>query len=138
MAAATAPIFPRTADIQMIEAVLAANTTKDLTAGTSYLIFTADATEGSYLERINVQPKGTNIATVMRIWLNNGATTGTASNNHYLKDFTLPATTNSETAAIGGAELPINIALPATWRVYATLGTAVAGGFAVSGIGGKF
>ena len=48
MAANTAPIYSRLADFQFVVAALAANTTKDLTSGTIYLVFTADATNGGY------------------------------------------------------------------------------------------
>jgi hypothetical protein len=137
MPANTSPIFtlaPRTA---FINTVITANTTKDLTSGTIYLIMTAGA-NGSYVEKIIVQPLGTNIATVLRFWINNGSTTGTASNNTYIKDVTMPATTNSETAAIGNAEVPLNIAIPAGYTLYVTTGTTVAAGFDVCAVGGDY
>lgn len=138
MAANTNPIFSRLADDQWIGAVVTANTTKDLTAGTIYLVFTADATEGGYVDKLIVQPLGTNVATVMRVWLNNGATTGTAANNTLIKDVTLAATTNSEVAAIGNTEIALGFALPAGYRIYVTIGTGVAAGFGVTAIGGKY
>ena len=48
------------------------------------------------------------------------------------------ATTNSEVAAIAGLVIPMNIALPAGYKIFVTLGTAVAGGYSVTGVGGKY
>ena len=138
MAANTSPIFSRLSDNQWIGAVATANTTKDLTAGTIYLAFTADAAEGGYVDKLVVQPLGTNIATVLRVWLNNGSATGTAANNTLLKDVTMAATTNSETAAIGQTEVLLGFAIPAGYRIYVTVGTTVAAGFGVSVIAGKY
>jgi len=138
MAAATSPIFTRTPDTQWIGAVATANTTKDLTSGTIYLAFTADATEGGRVDRLIIMPLGTNIATALRIWLNNGSVTGTAANNTMLRDITMAATTNSEVAAIGSVEVQLDLTMQASYRVYITVGTTVAAGFGVTAIGGKY
>jgi len=138
MAANTTPIFSRLGDTQWVTGVLAQNTTTDLTSGTIYLVFTADATEGGYIQRIRFRPLGTNIATVARVWINNGSATGTAANNILWDEISVAATTASNTAALANYELPLNFALPAGYRIYVTLGTAVAAGFAVTVIGGKY
>lgn len=138
MAANTAQIFSKIGDIQWIGAVATANTTKDLTAGTIYLVFTSDATNGGRVAKLIVQPLGTNIATVLRVWLNNGSTTATAANNTLIKDQTMAATTNSEVAAIGNTEIPLDLALPPGYKIYVTIGTGVAAGFGVSCPGGKY
>src|SRR5689334_18924973 len=98
MAANIDPIFVGTPNVGWAT-VVTANTTKDLTAGTNYLVFTAGS-NGSYIRHIRIRPAGTNVATVLRIWINNGSTTGTASNNFLYDEITLAATTNSETASI--------------------------------------
>lgn len=138
MAANTAPIFSRLGDIQWIGAVLAANTTRDLTTGTNYLAFTADATNGGRLEKLVIRPLGTNVATVLRVWLNNGSTPATAANNSLYEEITMPATTLSEVAALTKQELILNLSLPVGYKVYITLGTAVAAGFGVTAVGGKY
>lgn len=86
MAANTSPIYTRVADIQWVESITAANNTIDITSGTSYLVWTADATEGGYLReiRIKANPANNSAATVARIWINNGSTTGTSSNSAFL------------------------------------------------------
>jgi hypothetical protein len=138
MAANTAQIYSRLADIQFGPTVLTANTTVDLTAGTIYLIFTADATNGGRVEKLIIMPLGTNVATVLRIWLNNGGVTGTRANNNQIRDVTCPATTVSQVAAIGALEVPLNIALPLGYTIYVTTGTTVAAGFDVTAVGGKY
>ena len=134
----TAAIFSRVGDIQWINAVKTANTTTDLTAGTVYLIFTADATNGGRVEKLIILPLGTNIATVLRLWINNGGVTTTAENNTQIRDITLPSTTVSQLAALGALEIPLNIALPPGYRLYATVGTTIAAGVDVIAVGGKY
>jgi hypothetical protein len=118
---------------------LSANTTTDLTAGTIYgPIETAGAVEGSRLDFIKVRALGTNVATVIRIWINNGAVTTTATNNTLYLERTLSATTVSENSEQPDIILPMNISLAAGYRVYATFGTAVAAGFHLTAIGGDY
>jgi hypothetical protein len=136
MVANTAPIFTDIPNIGFAPAITAANTAKDGT-GTVDLVFTAGA-DGAFLQKLKIRPKGTNVATVLRVFLNNGATPTTATNNMLYDEIGLPATTNIETTAIVGLELAMNLALPAGWRVYVTLGTAVAGGYSVTAVGGNY
>ena len=141
MAANTAPIFSSLGDVQWSTAAMTtANTTKDLTSGTIYLVFTADTTNGGFVQRIRFRPLGTNSnATVARVWFNNGSTTATAANNTLFDEITLTTISNSETAAQATFELPLNIALPPGNRVYVTLGTApTSAGWQATVIGGKY
>ena len=137
----TAPIYSKVGDIQWTaSAATVANTTTDLTTGTIYLVFTADATNGGYVQRLRFRTMGTNIqATVARVWINNGSTTGTASNNTLWDEITLPATTVSQVAAQANYELPLNIPLPPGYRLYVTVGTApTSAGWDITAIGGKY
>lgn len=140
MPANNEPIYTRAADIQWIGPIVTANTTADLSAGTSYLVWTADATNGGWLESIRFRPTpaGNTTATVARIFVNNGSTTGTAANNSLFDEITLPATTASATAATAGAEVPVRKAFPAGYRVYITIHTASANGWYATGFGGKY
>lgn len=137
MVANTAPIFSKQANASWVNGITAANTAKDGT-GTVDTIFTADATNGSFLQKLIIRPRGTNVATVIRVFINNGATNGTASNNALIGEVTLPATTNTETAAIQGTEISFNLPIPAGYKINVTLGTAVAGGYAVTAIAGDY
>ena len=133
----TSPIFSKVASVEWESSVTAANTAKDGT-GTVDTVFTADATNGSYLQKLVVRPRGTNVASVLRVFLNNGASNTTASNNVLIAELSLPATTLTEVAALSGNELPLNIPVPPGYRVMVTLGTAVAGGYAITAMGGDY
>ena len=147
MAQNTNPIFPLTPVNTWVSGAAAnaatpgvtANTTKDLTSGTIYgPIFTGKAVDGSRLYFIKVRALGTNVQTVVRIWINNGSATGTAANNTLYLERTLIATTVSETAEQPDIILPLNISLSAGYRIYATFGTAVAAGFHLTAVGGDY
>jgi hypothetical protein len=142
MPANTTPIFTKIGDVQWISGITTANTSTDLTTGTSYLAFTADATNGGYVQKVRFRAvTGTgnnNVATVARVWINNGATTGTATNNILFDEISLAATTGSATSALAVYELPLNVALPAGYKLYITLGTTVAAGYYATVVGGKY
>lgn len=138
MAANTAPIFTVAPDVQWSPiTVLASNTTTDGTTGTTYLIFSASA-DGGFVQRVRFRALGNNVATVGRIWINNGQTSGSAANNALIDEITLNATTATSAASLANQEVPINFALPAGYRLFVTLGTTVATGFDVTAIGGKY
>lgn len=137
MAANTNPIFSLVGDVQWGAAITAANTAKDGT-GTVTTVFTADATNGGYVDYLRVRPAGTNGATVLRVFINNGSTNATAGNNTLFDEASIAATTNSESSAIAGTQIPIGFALAPGYKLNCTLGTTVAGGIAVTGIGGKY
>lgn len=133
------PIYSRLADVQWaVATVVSANTTTDLTSGTIYPIFTADTTNGGYVQRIRFRPLGSNPATVARVWINNGSDTTVAANNTMWDEIAIALTTVSQTAAQATYELPLNFPLPASYRLYVTLGTAGTQGFDVTVIGGKY
>ncbi len=136
MSANTKPIYSRSPHVEW-NTLLTGNTTKDGTSGMS-LIFTGDNNEGGMIHSIRCVPLGTNVATVIRIFLNNGSTTGTAANNSMIAQATLPATTNSEVSALPVIEIPLDRPLPANYDVYAVLGTTVAAGWQVTAFGGKY
>lgn len=138
MAANTKPIFSSAPDIQWGATALAtANTAKDGT-GTMLTVFTADATNGGFVQRLIARPSGTAIATVLRVFINNGSTNATPANNILFAEYTLGAVTLSEVAAQPPTEVPLNIALPLGYKINCTVGTTVAAGYFISVIGGKF
>jgi len=107
--------------------------------GTSYVtpVFTA-GTNGSYLQRLIARPAGTNIATVLRVFLNNGSTNATAANNILITEATLPASTANAAGALVPVELPLNFAIPAGYVLNCTLGTAVATGYFLTVLAGNY
>jgi hypothetical protein len=147
MAQNTNPIFPLTPVNTWVSGAAAnaatpgvtANTTKDLTSGTIYgPLFTGKAVDGSRLDFIKVRALGTNVQTVMRIFINNGSATATAANNTLYFERTLSATTVSETAEQPDIIVPMSISIPAGYKIYATFGTAVAAGFHLTAVGGDY
>jgi hypothetical protein len=140
MAGNSTPIYSKVADWQWAGAITAANTTKDLTTGTSYLVFTADATNGGYVKKIRVRHVGANAsATVMRVFINNGSATNVATNNILFDEIGIAANASvSETGASTNYEIPINEALPPGYCIYVTIGTAITGGLAATAVAGKY
>ena len=70
MAANNNPIFTAAPDVQWAAALTAANTAKDGT-GTVATVFAADATNGGYVHKLVARAAGTNVATVLRVFVNN-------------------------------------------------------------------
>lgn len=139
MAANTAPIFSSKGDIQWTQVQTAANTTYDGTIGTPAIAFSASA-DGGFVQRIRFRASGSATATVARIFINNGQSTGSVANNVLFDEITLAATTAIQTAATAVYELPLNIALPAGYRILTTLGTvqSAGGGWYAAAIGGSY
>lgn len=141
MPANTAPIFSVKGSIQWNPAILtAANTAKDGTS-TVATVFTGNAignNAGNFVQKLVARALGTNVATVLRVFINNGATNATALNNSLLAEMTLPATTLSEIAAQTDYVLPLNFVIPAGFKLNCTIGTAVAAGYALTIIGGEY
>ena len=132
------PIFSRVGDIQWVGAALTtANTAKDGT-GTVASVFTADATNGGYVQKLVARALGTNVATVLRVFVNNGSASTTAANNVLVAELTLPATTLSEVSAQPDMTLPLNLSLPPGYKLLCTIGTTVAAGYQLTAVGGKY
>ena len=80
-------------------------------------------------------PAGNTTTTVVRIWINNGSTTGTAANNTLIGDQTLTAVTASSVAGVASSSFPINRVLPAGYKIICTIATASANGWKATGFG---
>jgi len=102
------------------------------------LVFTADPNNGSLVYRLRFKAGGTNVATVARIYINNAAAPTTATNNTFYGEVSLPATTAIATAATVEIDYPMSLPLPAGWRIYVGLATAVAAGWVVTAVAGDF
>jgi hypothetical protein len=137
MAINTQPIFSKQGSIQWASAALtAANTAKDGT-GTVATVFTAGV-DGAFVQKLVARALGTNVATVLRVFVNNGGVNTTAANNALVAELALPASALSETTSQVPFELPLNFALPAGYKIICTLGTAVAAGYQLSVFGGTY
>lgn len=136
MPANTSPIFPLTPQIAWAT-ITAANTATDGT-GTVNTIFTAGA-NGGRVDYIRCRALGTNAATVLRVFINNGSTNATATNNALFEELTLPITTASNTGDTGGdSDIALNLSLPVGYKINVVLATAVAAGWKVSAVGGDY
>lgn len=139
MPANTTPIFPLTQKVSW-GTISAANTAKDGT-GTATTLFTA-GTNGARIDQIKVRALGTNVATVLRLFVNNGSANTTAANNSLIHEITIPASTLSEVAAQTDVDVTITKNttetavpipyLPAGYKINATIGTAVAAGIQIT------
>lgn len=139
------PIYPLTPKVQWAPAILTANTAKDGT-GTVALVFTAGA-NGAKIDQIKVRPIGTNTASVMRFFVNNGSVNSTPANNTLVHEVSLPAITISEVAQQADIDVLIPKALgvacpipylPAGYKINVTIGTTVAAGWVVTVFGGDY
>lgn len=145
MAANTSPIYTNVPKVSWAK-VSAADSSTDGTDADVVLVFTADATDGSYISRLVFQPRSTSGSTTTsaaagRIYINNGSTVATGTNNVLFKEILLPATAvnTGATAPALGYEVTLNMQLPASYRVYVGV-TAVAANtnWDVCGVGGDY
>jgi hypothetical protein len=81
---------------------------------------------------------------VLRIFVNNGSSNSTPTNNILFHEVTIPAATLSEVSAqadisirFDGVSLP-QLVLEPNYKLNVTLGTAVAAGLAIAAIGGDY
>ena len=118
------------------EAILTANTAKDGTGQTAYIL-TAEE-QDLYVDRVVFQPIGTNVQSVGRLFLNNGKLNTHASNNSPFAEITLPATTLDETTAMTSQTITTDLWLPKGYRLNVTLGTTVAAGYRVTAVCGDY
>lgn len=135
------PIFARVG--KMGQAQLAAAVTGADLSTNAGLIFTADATNGSIVNEVRVKylPGTTTAATAFRVWINNGGTLSTTTNNSLVTEITIPIITTSQIAATPDYVIPLSrggIVLPPSYRMYATIGTYSTGTFMVSAYGGDY
>lgn len=101
------------------------------------LIHTAGA-NGSYVKKLKFVALGTNVATVARIYLNNGSSNTTAGNNQFFGQVSLPATTASNTVATAEPEYAMELLLDPSWRIYVGVATTVAAGWRVTAVAGDY
>lgn len=106
--------------------ITTANTAIDGT-GTVATSYTAGA-NGGFVDSIEFRHAGTNVATVARIFINNGSTNSTASNNQLIGEVTIGANTLTQSAASIPYGIPIKKNIPNGYKINITIGTSVAAG----------
>lgn len=143
MAANQQPIFTKKGNLTanggttMVPAMLTA--TGDYTgASANHVLAHTAGADGSYVKSVKFKALGTNVASVARIYLNNGSTNVTATNNQFIGEVSLPATTAINTAATAEPEYPLELMIPPGFRLYIGLGTTVAAGWNPTVKGGDY
>lgn len=146
MPANTQPIFPLTPKVSW-GTLTNSNILKDGTGTTVSTIFTAGA-DGSRIDQIKIRPLGTNSATVVRFFINNGSTNATATNNSLIHEVTIAATTVSEIAAQTDYNVTITVNtsetippipyLQANHKINVTIGTTASAGLQITVHGGDY
>jgi len=141
MAGNVNPIFAAVGKIGWAQ-LAAANTGADLSTNAA-LIFTADATNGSIVNEVRAKylPGTSTVATAFRVWINNGSTLSTTTNNTLVAEITIPIISTSQTSATADYVIPMSrggIILPPGYRMYATIGTYSTGTFMISAYGGDY
>jgi hypothetical protein len=144
LSANTIPIYSKAGQVSWTPALIQTQNTAMDGTGTVSTIFTAGA-DGGRVERIRCKAAGTNIATVLRIFINNGGANSTPANNILYAEKTIAATTAAPAAALLTNELPdttdttaFPIVLPAAYTITCTIGTTVAAGLYVAAVGSSY
>lgn len=132
MAANTSPIFVGTVHVENSTTGVNANTALDGT-GTVTAVFTA-GTNGSRVENVYLSHLGTNVATVVRFFVDR---TG-AAGYRLIHEETMAANTLSQTAASVPVVWNAQLLMPAGAKLGVTIGTAIASGIMVQAVGGDY
>jgi biotin carboxylase len=143
MPANTNPVFTLTADVSTdgttsLHQGLTTAANDYTGASANYTLVHTAGSNGSYIRRLRFKASGTNVATVARVFINNGSTQTTAANNVLFGEISLPSTTATATAATADIDYPLEFALEAGFRIYVGLGTTVAAGWDVVCIAGQY
>lgn len=144
MPANITPIFPLTPKVGNPGVLLstAMTATKqfdgtDTLATTAFQTLLTAGVNGDRLDSLRIKysgiagtaPSGTTNQTVLRVFLNNGSSNATATNNIFLTDITIPSVSYSAvtTSAFADIVCPIVNSIPAGWVVNVGLTTAMGG-----------
>lgn len=124
MAKTATPIFTQTPKLGFVK-LTGTDVTADGTGANVKLLFTAGATDGSYLTNLICMPISTSgststSTTVIRIYLNNGSTPATSTNNQLIREVSIGYMTVSQTSTAGAkyVPIPISMQIPAGYAVY--------------------
>lgn len=155
MTANITPIFPLTPNVGALNAIVSTAMTSskafdgtEATGTAMALCFTAGS-NGARVDFLRVKhastngaaPSGTTNATVLHLFMNNGSANTTAGNNQFIGAVAVAAKAITTTAEMPEYRLPLDISIPAGYRLYAGLTTAIGGtncALAISAQGGDY
>ena len=115
MAANVSPIFPETPviGIATLTSATAITSRANITGTTGLVQLTPASTDGKRIDSIRVKGKGTTVASILSIWLNNGTT------SFLYDEIVIDAVTASNTAISDlGSRTYSDLALPPTYQLY--------------------
>lgn len=135
MAMNTAPVFTLTPNVSWTT-LTTANTALDGT-GTVGTVWTAGA-DGGYINQIVVKANttATTSAATLRIYINNGSTNATATNNTLIREYILGVASPGASTPGFNYEFALNIQLPAGYKILAHM--ANGDDYAIAGIGANY
>jgi len=136
---ATAPQFVTTPNKGTPGSLTAANTALDGTGATGRLLLFTAGSSGSILPAVRAMHLGTNVATLIRVFRNNGSDPAVAGNNTLVAEKAIASNTVSHTAESIPYDIPLNMTLAGganPERISVTLATAVAAGIQITPING--
>lgn len=144
MAANTQPIYSLIPNTSIAKAstvfpivlLTAANDYTGISA--SNVIMHTAGVDGSFVDRVVLKALGTNVASLARIYINNGSVNTTATNNMLFAEIPLPATTSSQTTPTQDVVLPLNLRLDPAFRLFIGIETTVAAGWQAVCLAGQF
>lgn len=144
MSANTSPIFTSSADVTWVPSPITSvvigtgAAAYDGTSGT-VLVHTAGV-NGSFVQKLVCESFGANTNCVLRIYVNNGATSATASNNALYYQYSLPTVAQQSSIATTHVEIPLNLQLPASYRIFVGIGAAaaLATGWMITCVAGEY
>ncbi len=140
MATNKQPAFPTAPKTSWCK-VTAANTATDGTGtlATDIMLLATAGSEGRRIDSVLAVPLGTNVATVLRIFLNNGSANTTPANNTLVKEFALPSSLASSVVENGQSfEIHLGLSIDPGYRLLACVATVVAAGWQLTSKGGDF
>ena len=144
MAANTQPIYSlipntSTAKASAVFPTVLLTAANDYTgiSASNVLLHTA-GTDGSFVDRVVMKALGTNVASLARVYINNGAVNTTATNNMLFAEIPLPATTSSAVTPTQDIVLPLNLKLDPNFKLYIGIETTVAAGWQAACLAGQF
>jgi hypothetical protein len=136
MASNTSPIFPLTpiVGIATLTAATAITSRANITGTTGLVKLTDTSTNGTKVDAITVEAKGTSVANIISIWMYNGTT------SYLLSEIPVTAITPSTT--VSGFTTTVNysnLVLPPTYQLYISeqVGTTSAD-FNIYAFGGQY
>lgn len=98
MAANTSPIYSRQGDIQGGDVLVTQAADWNGQGINNAVVYTADATNGGYIQRLRFKAVGNNVATVARIYYNNGS-------SRFIGQASTPGAFGTNTASASGGSL---------------------------------